>query len=581
MRRTSALLPALAAAALGAVYAPSSTAQTAAPPPAASARHFPADADLQVMLDYLVEDGETPGIILGMIEADGSTRIVQAGSAGPGTRPLGPQTVFEIGSINKTFTAAVLADMVAKGEVALEDPVQKYMPEGVRVPSRNGRQITLLDLTTHRSALPRLASNMAPADPTNPYSDYTVEQLYAFLNSHELRRDIGAEYEYSNLAVGLLGHALGRAAGTNIQTLIQRRILEPLGMRMTSSGRDGAVAEWLAKGHNEAGEVVPYWDLTDAVAGAGGLRSSMEDMLVYLRAQLGPADTDLERAMRQTHQLRHRFSDRMAMGLGWSLLTEEGRTLISHGGGTAGFRTMIGFDPEKQVGFVMLTNSGGFEDDIGADFLLRGPPLAIREVPIMRSVVAPYVGEYELQPGRSAFVRLENDGTMTLRVPGNVRFRMYSESDSTFFVKRAPWRVRFTRDGAGAVAAMTMDMGGGQVRTARRISDRAPTPAEETAERKAAVRDLPLTAEEMARYEGTYTLQLGPQTMDLRVFAQDGQLMSQATGQPAFRLRAQGDHVFIPTFSDEVRLVFNVENGRAAGVTLHQNGREATGTRKP
>lgn len=579
MRRTSALLPALAAAILSAGYAPEAAAQTAAPP-AAAGRHFPADADLQVMLNYLVEDGETPGIILGMIEADGSTRILQAGSAGPGTRPLGPGTVFEIGSINKTFTAAVLADMVAKGEVALEDPVQKYLPEGVRVPSRNGRQITLLDLTTHRSGLPRLASNMAPADPANPYADYTIEQLYAFLNSHELRRDIGAEFEYSNLGVGLLGHALGRAAGTNIQTLIQQRIVEPLGMRMTSYGRDGAVAEWLAKGHDDDGDVVPYWDLTDAVAGAGGLRSSMEDMLTYLRAQLGTADTDLERAIRQTHQERHRFTPAMAMGLGWSRRTVEGRTLISHGGGTAGFRTMIGFDPEKQVGFVMLTNSGGFEDDVGADFLLRGPPLAIREVPIVRSAVAPYVGEYELQPGRSAFVRLENDGTMTLRVPGNVRFRMYAESDSTFFVKRAPWRVRFTRDGTGAVTAMSVDMDG-TVRTARRVSGRAPTPAEEQAERKASVRPLPLTAGEMARYEGTYTLQLGPQTLDIRVFAQDGQLMSQATGQSAFRLRAQGEHVFIPTFSDEARLVFNVENGRAVGITLHQNGREATGTRKP
>jgi hypothetical protein len=240
---------------------------------------------------------------------------------------------------------------------------------------------------------------------------------------------------------------------------------------------------------------------------------------------------------------------------------------------------MIGFDPEKQVGFVMLTNSGDFDDDIGADLLLRGQPLAIREVAINRSAVAPYVGEYELQPGRSAFVRLENDGTMTLRVPENVRFRMYAESDSTFFTRRAPWRVRFTRDGAGAVTAMSVDMEG-TVRTARRISDRAPTLAEETAERKAAVRDLPLTAAEMARYEGTYTLQLGPQTMDLRVFVQDGKLMTQATGQSAFVLRSQGGHVFIPTFDDEVRLVFTMENDRAASVTLHQGGREAPGTRK-
>jgi serine-type D-Ala-D-Ala carboxypeptidase/endopeptidase len=579
IRRTLSLLPAAAAAlVLTAACETSSHAQTATPPSAATttARHFPADEDLQVMLDYLVADGATPGIVLGIIEADGATRILQAGSAGPGGRPLGPRTVFEIGSINKTFTGAILADMVARGEVKLDDPVQQYLPDSVRVPSRNGRQITLLDLTTHRSGLPRLPDNHTPADRANPYADFTVEKLYAFLNNHQLRRDIGAEYEYSNLGVGLLGYALGRAAGTNIQTLIQQRILQPLGMRMTSYSRDGEVGEWLARGHNEAGNVVPYWDLTDAIAGAGGLRSSMEDMLTYLRAQLGSADTDLERAMRQAHQVRHRFEDDMAMGLGWAVRTEAGRTLISHGGGTAGFRTQIGFDPEKRVGFVMLTNSGGFEDDIGMDFLLRGAPLAIREVPVARNVLAAYAGEYEVAPGRSAFVRLEDDGTMTFRAPDNVRFRMYAESDSAFFLKRAPWRMRFSRDGSGAVTGVVMDMNG-QQRTVRRVSDRTSAPAAPAVE----VRDLPLSADEMARYEGTYTLRLGERSLELRIFVQDGRLMSQAAGQGAFRLRHQGEHVFVADFDDAVRLVFTVENGRATGATLYQGGVVVPGTRNP
>ncbi|MBW3569924.1 MAG: serine hydrolase [Gemmatimonadetes bacterium] len=566
----------LAAALLGAPCAPGLAAQASpAPAPAAAASHFPSDQDLNVMLRYLVEDGEAPGIVLGILEADGSTRILSAGSAGPGARPLGPRTVFEIGSINKTFTGTILADMAAKGEVALDDAVQKYLPANVRVPSRNGRQITLLDLATHRSGLPRMPDNFAPADSANPYADYSVEQLYAFLNGHELRRDIGAEYEYSNLAMGLLGHALGRAAGTNIQTLIRQRILEPLGMRMTSYSRDGQVAEWMSKGHDDDGDVVPYWDLTDAVAGAGGLRSNAEDMLTYLRAQLGPPDTDLERAMRVAQQVHHRFADGRTGGLGWGVRSEQGRTIVSHGGGTAGFRTQVGFDPERRIGFVMLTNSGGFQDDIGMDFLLRGAPLAIREVPVAPTVLAAYVGEYQMAPGRSAFVRLEDDGTMTLRVPGNVRFRMYPESDSTFFVKRAPWRLRFTRDASGAVASVVMDMNGTE-RVGSRVSDRAPRPGDPDA-----VRDLPLSADEMARYEGTYTLRMGERSLELRVFAQDGRLMAQAAGQNATRLRAQGDHVFVPDFSDQVRLVFTFQDGRAQGVTLHQNGREMSGTRNP
>lgn len=573
MKRMS-VFPALAAAVLGAACTPA-FAQTPSPPPATMSQ-FPADEELAVMLRYLVEDGQTPGIILGIVEADGSTRVLSHGTAGPGARPLGPRTVFEIGSINKTFTGAVLADMVARGEVALDDPVQKYLPDSVRVPSRGGRQITLLDLTTHRSGLPRLPDNHVPADLTNPYADFTVEKLYAFLNRHELRRDIGSEYEYSNLGVGLLGHALGRAAGTNIQTLIQRRILEPLGMRSTSYVREGELAAWLAKGHDPRAAVVPYWDLTDAIAGAGGLRSSLEDMLVYLRAQLGPAGTELGQAMRQTQTVRHRFRDDFAMGLGWAVREMEGRTIVSHTGGTGGFHTAIGFDPERRTGFVLLTNSSGFEDDIGMDFLARGAGLDLPRVDVPASVLAGYAGDYEVAPGQYVEVR-EDDGALTVRVPRNVRFRMYADSDSSFYLKRAPWRVTFTRDASGAVASLVVDRNGTR-QTARRLAaDEARTAPPPPAQ----VRDLPLTPDQMARYEGTYALQAQGRTLDLRVFVQDGRLMAQATGQGAFPIRYQGEHVFIPTFSDEARLVFIVGTGAAESVTLHQGGMVAPGARKP
>jgi serine-type D-Ala-D-Ala carboxypeptidase/endopeptidase len=575
MKRFPILLPALLATAmLGAPLAPNVSAQSAPPAraAAASAWTFPADEDLQSMLRYLVEDGGTPGIVLGIVEADGSTRIFTHGTAGPGARPLGPRTVFEIGSINKTFTGTILADMVARGEVALDDPVSKYLPEGTRVPSRGGREITLLDLATHRSGLPRMPDNYVPADSSNPYASFTSDVLYAFLRNHELRRDIGAEYEYSNLGMGLLGVALGRAAGTSIQALIQQRILDPLGMRMTSYTRDGAVAEWLAKGHGRDGDVVPAWDLTDAIAGAGGLRSNVEDMLVYLRAQLGTPDTDLERAMRETHQVRHRFEDDFALGLAWSVRTFGGRSIVSHGGSTGGFQTMVGFDPERRVGFVLLTNSRGFGDDIGLDFLARGAPLALPEVTVAPNVLAAYAGEYEVAPGRTAFVRREADGAMTMRIPGNVRFRMYADSDSSFYLKRTPWRMRFTKDGSGAVTAMVLNMNGAD-RTARRVSGRTEAAAAPE------VRDLPLTAGEMARYEGTYTLQAGERTLDLRVFVQDGRLTAQAAGQSSSPLRYQGDHVFLPAF--EASLVFTVQDGRATAVTLHQGGREFPGPRKP
>lgn len=338
------------------------------------AQHFPTNEELRLMLRDLVEDGQAPGIVLGVLEADGSTRIVSFGSAGPDAHALGPRSVFEVGSVNKTFTASLLSVMVARGEVALEDPVSKYLPEHVTVPSRGGREITLIDLATHRSGLPGLPENYLPPDMANPWADYTIETMYAFLSSHTLRRDPGAEFEYSNLGFGLLGHVLAQAAGRSYRGLLRERILEPLGMDMAGYALEGEVAEWMVKGHSAGGDVVPYWFGTEAIDGAGGLRANVEDMLSFLKANVGPANTDLERALREAHRVRRPIQDdpvKAGSGLGWQVLLYEDRRVVTHGGGTGGFRTRIGFDPDLGVGFVRLTNAAGFEYDIGLELLRR------------------------------------------------------------------------------------------------------------------------------------------------------------------------------------------------------------------
>src|SRR5205085_8424519 len=111
-------------------------------------------------------------------------------------------TIFEIGSATKVFTSLLLADMVQRGQVALDDPVAKYLPPTVKMPERHGRSITLVDLATHTSGLPRLPTNMTPKNQANPYADYSVEQLYQFLSNYQLTRDVGSQYEYSNLGGG-------------------------------------------------------------------------------------------------------------------------------------------------------------------------------------------------------------------------------------------------------------------------------------------------------------------------------------------------------------------------------------------
>jgi CubicO group peptidase (beta-lactamase class C family) len=340
-----------------------------------AAQHFPTDAEIQTLLDARVEAGGAVGVAVGLIEADGTVRTFHAGSAGEGTRPLDSSTVFEIGSISKVFTGTLLADMARRGEVALDDPVQDYLPDGVTIPSRGGVQITLQDLSTHRSGLPRLPLNLRPADLSNPYADYTPKMMYDFLSGYELRRDVDAQFEYSNLGTGLLGFVLARHLGMDYETLLRSRILGPLGMDASGIALTPGMEAAMARGHNPAGAIVPLWDLP-TLAGAGAIRSTIDDMVRFLDANLGEPTTELERAMRAAHEPRADATGGQRIGLNWLTRTDGQSRVVWHNGGTAGFRTFAGFDPDAGVGAVVLTNSGIGADDIGFHLLNPAIPLA-------------------------------------------------------------------------------------------------------------------------------------------------------------------------------------------------------------
>lgn len=154
----------------------------------------PSDAEIRKILAERV-GGENLGIgiVAGVIDANGRRVVAYGSLAKDDRRRLGGDTVYEIGSMTKVFTSLLLMDMVRRGEVALTDPVSKYLPATVKIPERNGRQITLADLSTQSSGLPRMPTNFAPKDPGNPYADYSVQQMYDFLSGYQLTRDIGSQ----------------------------------------------------------------------------------------------------------------------------------------------------------------------------------------------------------------------------------------------------------------------------------------------------------------------------------------------------------------------------------------------------
>jgi D-alanyl-D-alanine-carboxypeptidase/D-alanyl-D-alanine-endopeptidase len=250
-------------------------------------RACPSSQLIQGIIGERLDAKRSAGIVVGVIDS-GGRRVAAYGDPGPGQPPLDASSVFEIGSITKVFTATLLADMVQRNEVALDEPVALLLPPAVRVPAREDRQIELVDLATQTSGLPRLPTNWRPEDPANPtMGDYTIDQLLEFLSGYRLTREIGSQYEYSNLGYGLLGHVLALRAKATYEELVNERILKPLGMTMSGISLTPAMKERFALPHDDRGDVVPIWDYGALVA-SGGICSTMTDMLAFAAANLDP-----------------------------------------------------------------------------------------------------------------------------------------------------------------------------------------------------------------------------------------------------------------------------------------------------
>lgn len=346
-------------------------------------QNLPSDDEVRSILLDRVALGRNPGIVVGLLDANGP-RVVSVGSSGKDGVALDGNTVFEIGSITKVFTAAILESMVEGGEVNFEDPVAGLLPGNVKVPSESGRWITLLDLATHLSGLPRMPSNFFPGDFENPYADYTVGQLYDFVSGYELERPIGSLWEYSNLGVGLLGHALCLKAGKTYELLVRERVLDPLEMAETGIDLAPSLDAPFAQGHGLNGLPVGNWDIP-TLAGAGALRSTMYDMLLFATANLTTTGSPISLLLQRTQVVRRqRIADDLSMALGW-LVSQRfpDRPIVWHNGGTGGFHSFIGLDRSLRHAVVILTNGTQSIDDIGFHLLdarsSLSPPDALGE----------------------------------------------------------------------------------------------------------------------------------------------------------------------------------------------------------
>jgi len=505
---------------------------------------------------------------VGVISPEGRRIIAQGHLDKDDARPLNGDTIFEIGSATKVFTSLLLADMVQRGEVALDDPVAKYLPPGVKMPERNGRSITLLDLATHTSGLPRLPTNMTPKDPANPYADYSVEQLYQFLSAYQLTRDIGSQYEYSNLGGGLLGHVLARRAGMDYEMLVRSRICNPLGMSATRIALTPDMKARLAAGHDSALARVENWDLP-TLAGAGALRSTANDLLTFLSANLGYTKSPLGAAMAAMLKVRRPTGQPgLEVALGWHILTTNGKEIVWHNGGTGGYRSFMGFDPKARTGVVVLSNAGTAAgvDDMGRHLLdasvpLMKPPKTHKEIAIDPKLFDGYVGTYQLAPNFILRVTRDGDRFIT-QATGQGPVEIFAETEHDYFAKVVDAQITFVTDGQGRATELILHQGGLD-HHAPRVEGAAAALAPK--EHKEVAVDPKL----FDSFVGSYGFAPGA----VLTITRDGaHLFAQLTGQPKFELFPEGQmDYFLKVVDAQITFVTD-NNGRATELILHQNG---------
>ncbi len=313
-------------------------------------------SDLQAVMDRDLRQALTTGSLAPGTGAGLAIGVWQRGERRLFTYGVAKQdSLFEIGSISKTFTGLILARMAAEGKVRFDEPVRELLPPGT-VAKPEGPEITLLDLATHHSGLPRMPANFRPADRTNPYADYGPRQLYAFLRSHGVARSADTGFQYSNLGLGLLGQALAVRAGTTYPDLLREEVTGPLAMNDTVVKLSAEQQSRFLQGHDSQHHPVHAWDL-DGLAGAGAIRSTAGDMVTYLAANLHPENhAALARAIASSQRLRDNAFGGQQVALAWTFNASAGT--YEHGGATAGYSSQAFFHPQSDLAAVVLMNSG-------------------------------------------------------------------------------------------------------------------------------------------------------------------------------------------------------------------------------
>jgi CubicO group peptidase (beta-lactamase class C family) len=328
---------------------------------------------LKEVIRSRIDNGSNAAIVIGLVDPNVMQFYGYGKLSAANQTTVDKNTIFGIASITKTFTTLLLAEMADHRIVNLNDPIEKYLPENVKVPTYNGQKITLQDLATHTSGLPNYPPNM-PLYGLG-FQKYTLQQMYHALSNITLTRAPGSKYSYSDFGMGLLGNILSSKSGMPYGQLVTQRIANVLALNSTRVNLSKNLESRLAVGHVNGKEVNPTVENPPALAPAGSLHSSASDMAKYLSANMGLVKSVLYNSMKESHLKRVDTNQtgvrnyKVYVGLGWFTTTaninnnnNNNNTIIWHNGIFNGYNSFIGFNPIKQRGVIILCS--GIQPDL-------------------------------------------------------------------------------------------------------------------------------------------------------------------------------------------------------------------------
>jgi CubicO group peptidase (beta-lactamase class C family) len=524
------------------------------------------DSDLSAALEQRFKGDRTGACIAAAVIDNGTIASAYICADAQSRRPYDEHTAFEIGSVTKTMTAALLAEFMLRGDITLDDPVAKLLPSGTSVPTFNERQITIGDIVTHTSGLPSIPPQWRLTDINNPYAGVTERDLLAALAATRLTRAPGSQWEYSNFAMMVLSYALAKRRGTDYEAMLRERLLAPLGMDDTYIARRPSHVR-LAQGHLSNAMPAMPWDFPADMAGVGGVRATLPDMVRYLEGQLGTRASVITPALARTQQQVATVGGH-TMAMNWILSSVNGRTIVAHDGGTGGYSSSVAIDGQAKRAVVLLsdtalTSVGGF-GTLGLHLLDPSVPIGAPRIVATAeaTLIDALVGRYRLRNGLGMELRHAGN-RLTIQADGQPQFEMGYDSAGDFYPLQFDALLQPKRKADGTHTFTWFQLGG--VLEAERIGTPAPVAAKWTP-----------TEAQLKEYEGSYPL---APTFALRVFATGAKLYVQGTNQGPLEVASLDKDIFIAESAGaEINFERNA-SGNVIALILKQRGQVLRGER--